>query len=60
ALSVMFLLIYAFARIVGECFREPDSTIYLGWLTKGQLFSSVMIVGALFILWRKKLLCKPS
>ena len=59
-LSAAFLLIYAAARIASECFREPDSTIYFGWLTKGQLYSSFMILAAIIILWRKKVLCKAS
>lgn len=59
-LSAAFLLIYAAARIASECFREPDSTIYFGWLTKGQLYSSFMILAAIIILWRKKLLCRAS
>ena len=60
AVSAAFLVLYAAARIASECFREPDSTIYFGWLTKGQLYSGFMILGALVILWRKKLLCKAS
>jgi phosphatidylglycerol:prolipoprotein diacylglycerol transferase len=59
-LSAAFLILYAAARIASECFREPDSTVYLGWLTKGQLYSSFMILGAVIILWRKKILCKAS
>jgi phosphatidylglycerol:prolipoprotein diacylglycerol transferase len=60
SLSAAFLVIYAIVRIASECFREPDSTIYFGWLTKGQLYSSFMILAAVIILWRKKLLCKAS
>ncbi len=59
-LSAVFLILYAVARITSEFFREPDSTVYFGWLTKGQLYSSFMILGAVIILWRKKLLCKAS
>lgn len=59
-LSAAFLLIYAAARIAGECVREPDSTVYFGWLTKGQLYSSFMVLTSILILWRKKLLCKAS
>jgi phosphatidylglycerol:prolipoprotein diacylglycerol transferase len=54
-LSAAFLILYAIARIASECFREPDSTIYFGWLTKGQLYSGVMLVGAITILAAKKL-----
>ena len=59
-LSSAFLILYAAARIASEFFREPDSTVYFGWLTKGQLYSSFMILAAVIILWRKKLLCKAS
>jgi len=59
-LSAAFLILYAVARIASEFFREPDSTIYFGWITKGQLYSSFMILAAVIILWRKKLLCKAS
>lgn len=60
--SAIFLLIYAIARITSEFFRTPDEgyQLYLGWITKGQLFSSFMILGAIIILLRKKLLCKAS
>ncbi len=59
-LSAAFLVLYAAARIASECFREPDSTVYFGWLTKGQLYSSFMILGAIIILCRKKIPCKVS
>ncbi len=53
-LSASYLALYALARITMEFFREPDSTIYLGWLTKGQLYSSLMILGAIIIFgWQK-------
>ncbi len=55
ALSASYLILYALARIAMEFFREPDSTIYFGWLTKGQLYSALMILGAATILWKKKL-----
>ncbi len=51
-LSASFLVLYALARIGMEFFREPDSTIYLGWLTKGQLYSALMIIGAAVIYWK--------
>ncbi len=56
ALSASYLVLYALARISMEFFREPDSTIYFGWLTKGQLYSALMILGAGVILWKKKLI----
>jgi len=55
ACSVAFFVIYALARIAMECFREPDSTVYFGWLTKGQLYSALMLVVAGIVAWRKKL-----
>jgi len=55
--SVLFLLIYAVARIASEFFRTPDEgyELYLGWLTKGQLYSGFMILGAIAIFVAKKL-----
>jgi phosphatidylglycerol:prolipoprotein diacylglycerol transferase len=55
SLSAAFLILYAAARIASEFFREPDSTVYLGWLTKGQLYSAVMIAGAGVIIAKKHL-----
>jgi phosphatidylglycerol:prolipoprotein diacylglycerol transferase len=55
ALSTSFLLLYAIARIGMEFFREPDSTIYFGWLTKGQLYSILMLLGAALIARKKNL-----
>jgi len=54
ALSAAFLLLYAAARIISEFFREPDSTVYFGWLTKGQLYSAVMIAAAGIILIKRR------
>jgi len=55
ALGASVLALYALARIGVEFFREPDSTIYFGWLTKGQLYSILMVLGAIIIGWRKGL-----
>ena len=55
ALSAAFLVLYAAARITSEFFREPDSTVYFGWLTKGQLYSGIMILVAIVILVKKRL-----
>jgi len=55
ALSAAYLALYALARIGMEFFREPDSTIYFGWLTKGQLYSTLMIIGAVVIAWKSRL-----
>jgi phosphatidylglycerol:prolipoprotein diacylglycerol transferase len=42
-LSCAFLLFYGSARYGVEFFREPDSTIYWEWMSKGQLYSLFMI-----------------
>ncbi len=55
ALGASVLALYAIARIGMEFFREPDSTIYFGWLTKGQLYSILMIVGAATIIYKRRL-----
>jgi phosphatidylglycerol:prolipoprotein diacylglycerol transferase len=52
-LSASFLALYALARIVMEFFREPDNgAFFIGWFTKGQLYSVLMIVGAAVIYWK--------
>jgi len=58
AMSASILVLYAIARIGMEFFREPDSTIYFGWLTKGQLYSILMLIGAAAIIWKKQLSTK--
>jgi phosphatidylglycerol:prolipoprotein diacylglycerol transferase len=61
ALSGSYLVLYALARIGMEFFREPDSPTYFGWLTKGQLYSILMILGAIIVYWKKDLFTKnPS
>ena len=54
-LSAAFLILYAAARIASEFFREPDSTVYFGWLTKGQLYSGFMVITAIIIVVTKNL-----
>ena len=54
ALSASYLVLYALARIAMEFVREPDSTIYFGWLTKGQLYSILMILAAFIIVWKQQ------
>jgi len=54
-----FIAIYAFARITGEFFREPDPQLGFLWggLTMGMLLSVPMIIaGAVLIVmaWRRK------
>jgi phosphatidylglycerol:prolipoprotein diacylglycerol transferase len=56
ALSAGYLVLYALARIGMEFYREPDDTVYFGWLTKGQLYSILMILGAIVIAWKKGLI----
>ena len=53
--SLIFLAGYAIARIVGECFREPDANIgyYAGCITQGQLLSGVLLIFALMLAWYK-------
>ena len=53
----LFLVGYAVARIIGECFRQPDPQI--GYLllgtTEGQLLSiPVLIAGIVVILWARR------
>jgi phosphatidylglycerol---prolipoprotein diacylglyceryl transferase len=54
-----FIAVYAFARITGEFFREPDPQLGFLWggLTMGMLLSVPMIIaGAILIVmaWRRK------
>lgn len=55
-LSAAFLLLYAAARILCELFREPDSPVWLGVLTKGQVLSLLMTPAgiAILLLQRKR------
>lgn len=56
ALSASYLILYALARIGMEFFREPDNgAFFIGWITKGQFYSALMILGALIIAWQKNL-----
>jgi len=48
-LTAFFLIGYAIVRILGECFREPDSAL-VGGFTKGQFLSFFMIAGGLLLL----------
>jgi phosphatidylglycerol---prolipoprotein diacylglyceryl transferase len=53
AVSAMFLLGYGIARMIGECFRQPDPQygfIAFGWLTMGQILSLPMVIGGLIAL----------
>jgi phosphatidylglycerol---prolipoprotein diacylglyceryl transferase len=54
-----FIVIYGFARITGEFFREPDPQLGFLWggLTMGMLLSVPMVIaGGIIIVmaWRRK------
>jgi phosphatidylglycerol:prolipoprotein diacylglycerol transferase len=54
-----FITLYGFARITGECFREPDPQLGFLWggLTMGMLLSIPMIIAGVIIIvmaWRRK------
>lgn len=51
--ALTFMAGYAVLRIVGECFREPDSQIgfYAGGLTQGQLLSVGMLAATAAMAW---------
>lgn len=54
--SAVFLIGYACARILAECFRAPDvQTGFLAfdWLTEGQLLSIPMLLIGGLLWWRK-------
>ncbi len=52
-ISGIFLIGYGLARIIGECFREPDAQLGFLWeqLTMGQLLSIPMVLLGVW-LWR--------
>lgn len=45
AASGLFLLGYGVARYFVEFFREPDASLFLDWMTRGQFLSLPMIIG---------------
>ena len=45
-----FLVIYAFARIIGEFFREPDASLIIG-MSRGQFYSIFLILGGVFVIF---------
>ena len=50
----IFLMGYAIARIIVECFREPDlqlGFVAFDWLTMGQLLSIPMLIAGLIFWW---------
>jgi phosphatidylglycerol:prolipoprotein diacylglycerol transferase len=61
ALSACYLVLYALARISMEFFREPDDGVFfIGWITKGQFYSALMILGAGVIAWKMKLFARKN
>ena len=52
----VFLIGYAVARIIGECFREPDDFLGFLWFgaTMGQLLSIHMLLAGLWLVLRRK------
>jgi phosphatidylglycerol:prolipoprotein diacylglycerol transferase len=45
-LSGEFLIVYAFARIADEFFREPDASLILG-MSRGQFYSLFLAAGGI-------------
>jgi prolipoprotein diacylglyceryltransferase len=53
-LAGLFLLLYAFVRIIVENFREPDAPL-TGPFTRGQTLSILLIVGGIcFVVYARK------
>ena len=53
-LTGCFCIFYGVIRCVTELFREPDSTVYFGWLTKGQGLSvALILVGVAVLISRR-------
>ncbi len=53
-LAGLFLLLYAFVRIVVEYFREPDAPL-TGPFTRGQTLSALLIAGGIcFVIYARK------
>lgn len=48
-MTAAFCIVYGLIRIVTEFFREPDSTVYFGWLTKGQGLSILLILAGVAV-----------
>lgn len=65
AVSALFLLGYGVSRFITEFFREPDVgyTLFLGWMSKGQLFSLPMIICGVILLviaYQKRIYDMPN
>jgi phosphatidylglycerol:prolipoprotein diacylglycerol transferase len=55
--SAIFLIGYSLARIISECFRQPDAPLgflAFNWLTMGQLLSLPMLLIGLWLWWIKR------
>jgi phosphatidylglycerol:prolipoprotein diacylglycerol transferase len=50
-ISLVFLIGYAVARFGVEFFREPDASLFFGWMSRGQFLSLFMVLGSVFCLW---------
>ena len=46
----VFLIVYGMARFFVEFYREPDAALALGWMTRGQLLSTPMILAGIMLL----------
>ncbi len=51
--SAYFLIFYGIFRIIAEFFRQPDAQIgfFFGFVTEGQLLSSLMLIAGIYLLW---------
>ena len=55
-LSGTFLIGYGAARIIGECFRQPDANLgFIFWgITMGQILSVPVVLFGVWLLWRAR------
>ena len=55
-LAGTFLIGYAVARIIGECFRQPDANLgFIVWgVTMGQILSVPVLIIGVWLLWRAR------
>lgn len=47
--TAAFCVSYGIIRIFTEFFREPDSTVYFGWMSKGQALSILLIAAGIAV-----------
>jgi phosphatidylglycerol:prolipoprotein diacylglycerol transferase len=54
-LGGMFIAGYGIARVIAECFREPDNFLgfFFGYATMGQLLCIPMITYGIYLIFRK-------